>query len=126
NGSFSYTPSANYFGSDSFTYAARDGQVNSNVVTVSLTVNPVNDPPAFDAIANQAVNENSGTSTVTLTGITAGPLEDATQTVAMTAVSSNPAIVPNPTVTGSGATRTLSYTPVANASGTVTITVTAN
>ncbi len=45
NGSFNYTPAANYNGSDSFTYKANDGSVDSNVVTVSLTITPVNDPP---------------------------------------------------------------------------------
>jgi VCBS repeat-containing protein len=45
DGSFTYTPTANYNGLDSFTYKANDGQADSNVVTVSLTVNPVNDAP---------------------------------------------------------------------------------
>ena len=44
----------------------------------------------------------------------------------LTAVSSVPAIVPDPTVTGSGATRTLSYQAAANISGVTTITVTAD
>jgi hypothetical protein len=38
DGSFSYTPVANFSGSDSFTYLANDGQADSNVATVSLTV----------------------------------------------------------------------------------------
>jgi VCBS repeat-containing protein len=45
NGSFSYTPDANYNGPDSFTYKAFDGGANSDVATVSLTVNAVNDAP---------------------------------------------------------------------------------
>jgi len=46
DGSFLYTPGANYFGPDSFTYRARDPfNANSQPATVSLTVNPVNDPP---------------------------------------------------------------------------------
>ena len=43
DGSFVYTPADNYFGSDSFTYKANDGTLDSNAVTVSLTVNSVND-----------------------------------------------------------------------------------
>src|SRR5207247_1490797 len=43
NGSFTYTPAANFNGSDSFTYKANDGQADSNVATVALTINPVND-----------------------------------------------------------------------------------
>lgn len=37
DGSFTYQPSANYFGPDSFTYRANDG-IDSNVAAVSLTV----------------------------------------------------------------------------------------
>ncbi len=32
-------------GSDSFTYVANDGVVDSNVATVTITVDPVNDAP---------------------------------------------------------------------------------
>jgi len=45
NGSFTYTPTANYFGPDSFTYRASDGLLTSNLATVSLTILPVNDAP---------------------------------------------------------------------------------
>jgi len=38
NGSFAYTPLANYVGSDSFTYRASDGTTNSNIATVTVTV----------------------------------------------------------------------------------------
>ena len=48
NGSFSYTPAANYNGPDSFTYKANDGSLDSNVATVSITVNAVNDAPVAD------------------------------------------------------------------------------
>jgi VCBS repeat-containing protein len=45
DGSFTYTPSSNYFGPDSFRYQATDGTDDSAIVTVNLTVNAVNDPP---------------------------------------------------------------------------------
>src|SRR5205814_5784119 len=45
DGSFSYTPAADYNGSDSFTYKANDGNLDSAVATVSITVTPVNDAP---------------------------------------------------------------------------------
>jgi VCBS repeat-containing protein len=45
NGSFTYTPNANYSGSDSFTYRASDGSFNSPVTTVNITVTPINDAP---------------------------------------------------------------------------------
>ena len=40
NGSFSYTPTADFNGTDSFTYRANDGTFASNTVTVSITVVP--------------------------------------------------------------------------------------
>lgn len=40
-----YTPDENFYGSDSFTFYASDGVENSNIATVSLAVNPVNDAP---------------------------------------------------------------------------------
>src|SRR5206468_4814587 len=40
-----YTPAANYNGSDSFTFKANDGKLDSNVAMVPIRVNPVNDPP---------------------------------------------------------------------------------
>ena len=40
NGSFTYTPNAGYAGEDSFTYKANDGTVDSNIATVTITVDP--------------------------------------------------------------------------------------
>ncbi len=45
DGSFIYTPSLYFHGDDSFTYKANDGTLDSNVVTVSITVRHVNQPP---------------------------------------------------------------------------------
>ena len=50
NGSFSYTPVTNYSGPDSFTYRAFDGQKNSNVATVNITVNTVPSGTVFCSI----------------------------------------------------------------------------
>src|SRR5207245_1667769 len=45
NGSFIYTPTANYNKPDSFTYKTNDGSLDSNVATVAITLTAVNDPP---------------------------------------------------------------------------------
>ena len=45
NGSFTYAPSAEYSGTDSFTYRVWDGTVWSAAVPVTINVTPVNDPP---------------------------------------------------------------------------------
>ncbi len=54
DGSFSYKPAADFSGADSFTYRASDGGAESNVATVSITVNAVNDAPV-------AVNDSYAT-----------------------------------------------------------------
>src|SRR5207249_7993711 len=60
NGGFTYTPTNNYNGPDSFTYRASDGQTSSSPATVSLTVTPVNDPPVAN---NQSVTTPEDTAT---------------------------------------------------------------
>jgi Ca2+-binding RTX toxin-like protein len=40
-----YVPAPNYNGPDDFSFRASDGANESNVATVSITVDPVNDPP---------------------------------------------------------------------------------
>jgi VCBS repeat-containing protein len=45
NGSFIYTPAANFNGSDSFTYRASDGSLTSDSAKVTLTVTARNDTP---------------------------------------------------------------------------------
>ncbi len=45
DGSFDYTPDPDFSGTDSFTYMASDGSLDSDLATVVLTVDPVNDAP---------------------------------------------------------------------------------
>ena len=47
DGSFAYTPTLLYVGPDTFTYTASDGFFDSIAVTVSITVQAVNQPPTF-------------------------------------------------------------------------------
>ena len=44
-GAYTYTPDPDQNGEDSFTFSATDGSTDSNVATVTVTINPVNDPP---------------------------------------------------------------------------------
>ncbi len=57
DGSFTYTPNADFNGSDSFSYTADDGIFESNVATVTLTVTPVNDAP-LAGDTNISLNED--------------------------------------------------------------------
>jgi hypothetical protein len=45
DGSFTYNPDPDFFGTDSFTYKASDLIDDSNVATVRIAVNPINDFP---------------------------------------------------------------------------------
>ena len=60
--SFTYTPNANYNGSDSFTYTIGDGNGGSDSATVNLTITPVNDNP----IANDDSASTSEDTAVTV------------------------------------------------------------
>ena len=52
-----YLPDANYYGSDTFTYRANDGTLDSNVGTVTLQITNVNDTPILEPIEDQVVDE---------------------------------------------------------------------
>ena len=73
------------------------------------------------------INENAGLQTVNLSGISSGATNE-TQTLTVTATSSNTGLIPTPTVTytSPNATGSITFTPVANAYGSATITVTVN
>jgi len=49
DGTFAYSPDADFHGQDSFSYKVNDGSNDSGVATVIITVTPVNDPPVADA-----------------------------------------------------------------------------
>lgn len=49
DGTVTYTPDADFNGSDSFDYFVTDGHGGFDRATVALTVTPVNDPPVADA-----------------------------------------------------------------------------
>lgn len=60
DGALIYTPDANFFGTDSFTYQAFDGTVSSTPVAVSIDVLPVNDVPVVIIGQDVVIDEGSG------------------------------------------------------------------
>jgi hypothetical protein len=59
DGTFSYTPTADFSGVDSFSYKASDGSGDSNVVVATITVNAINDPPTNSVPGPQSVDEDT-------------------------------------------------------------------
>ena len=128
-GSLSFTPVANANGSATITVTVNDGALNNNLVTrtFTVTVTAANDQPTLNGVSNVSINEDSGSQSVSLSGIATGAANES-QTLTVTASSSNTGLIPNPSVTynSPNATGSLSFTPAANASGSATITVTVN
>jgi hypothetical protein len=62
---------------------------------LSVTVNPLNDPPTLTALSDLSVPEDNGPTSVPLSGIGPGAANEL-QMLAFTVVSSNPALIPNP------------------------------
>jgi VCBS repeat-containing protein len=60
DGSFDYTPEKDFYGEDSFTYKANDGELDSNAATVTLKVAAVNDAPVAN---NDAFTTDEDTAT---------------------------------------------------------------
>ena len=133
-GTLRYRPVTDQSGSATITVTVRDSGLDGTLGndddgqvtrTFNVVVNPVNDPPTLDAINNPApINEDAAEQTLNLTGISAGGGES--QMLQVTATSSNTGLIPNPSVayTSANGTGTLRYRPVADQSGSTTITVT--
>jgi VCBS repeat-containing protein len=125
DGSFSYTPAANYNGTDSFTYKAKDPSgAESNTAKVTLTVNEVNDAPRVEVAAATACGTNDRCGTITLS---VADVDHAVADLTLAAGnSSNTALVPtsNLVFSGTGASRTLTAPAFSGKTGTATLTVT--
>jgi hypothetical protein len=68
DGSFTYTPDLNWFGTDTFIYTATDDDGAADTAVVTIDVAPVNDPPTLSVdISTQMVQYSDGISPVTIT-----------------------------------------------------------
>ena len=68
-GKLRYAPAANFHGSDSFTYRATDGIEQSNLATVTVTVNSVNDAPVANDSAEATAEDTPLTSSVSASDV---------------------------------------------------------
>lgn len=78
-----YTPNANWNGTDSFTFTVNDGDMTSAPATVDITVTPVNDTPSFTKGADVTLPQDSGAHTVInwVVATSTGPSDEASQTL---------------------------------------------
>ncbi|QYJ78035.1 tandem-95 repeat protein [Shewanella acanthi] len=106
-----YTPTANFNGTDSFTFSVSDGSLTSNIATVSITINDINDLPIANA---QSLSTNEDVPlNITLTGL------DIDGSIVGYTLVGQPS---HGQLSGTGASRV--YTPAANYFGTDSFTFT--
>jgi VCBS repeat-containing protein len=124
DGTFTYTPAADFNGEDAFTYAVSDEEGETATATATIDVAPVNEPPTVAVAAGGSCGTNDRSGTIDLT------LDDPDGLAGLTlsATSNNPTLVPNTnsnlTIGGSGAARTLRAVALSGRTGTALITVT--
>ncbi|MFL5679682.1 MAG: Ig-like domain-containing protein [Chloroflexota bacterium] len=107
NGSVTYTPTANYFGPDAFSYVVADGAGATAEAAVTITVTPVNDPPVAGA-DTVTTPEDTAASVAVLTNDTDVD-GDALTVTAVTKPGHGTATI--------GASGVITYTPAAEYSG---------
>ncbi|MCK5114827.1 MAG: tandem-95 repeat protein, partial [Phycisphaerae bacterium] len=59
DGTFTYTPNANFNGDDSFTYTVDDGNGGTDTATINVTVDAINEAPTIDPAQDQTVTEGT-------------------------------------------------------------------
>ncbi|OPZ84667.1 MAG: Chitinase A precursor [bacterium ADurb.Bin429] len=107
-----YTPSANYNGSDAFVVRVSDDFGGADVITVAVVITPVNDAPVLSPIGPQTVNEGD---LLTFTATADDPDGDA--------LAFSAAPLPSGALFAGGV---FTWTPDFDAAGVYTVTVTAS
>ncbi|MBF0451656.1 MAG: tandem-95 repeat protein [Candidatus Magnetomorum sp.] len=123
-----YIPHNNFFGTDSFTFKVNDGMLDSETVIVTIKSYSVNDRPSLNLTSDEIqLTEDFDTYTVPLTDISSGASNEQ-QPLSITAISSNPEIINSFTIDYQSPNKTglLSFVPIPDAKGEVSITVTVN
>ena len=111
DGTITYTPRANFNGTDTISYMISDGKGGTATATVTVTVDPVNDPP----VATNDVATTNEDTPVTVSVLANDTDIDGDPLTVVSASAPNGTVVIN-------ANGTITYTPNANFNGTDTIT----
>ena len=117
-----YTPNGDFYGNDKFTFKANDGFLDSSIATVNITIQSVNDPPAFSQGEDKIVREDSGVHSDTkwATNMRPGPGNE-TQDMFFIVNVDKPALFEQlPEVTPDG---DLHFKPASDANGVAVVTI---
>lgn len=122
-------PAVSYSGQPTGTAAQHDNAASINAARNTIAnwrqAAAPNTPPTITALSDRTIDEDAVTPAL---AFTVGDAQTPAASLSVTATSSNTAIVPNTSaalaLSGSGANRALTVTPLANQFGTTTITVT--
>lgn len=117
SGAWSYTPTADYNGSDQFTVTVTDDDGNTKTQVVSLTVTAVNDAATISGAITGAANEDNDITGVLIAVDSKDGLTDKTYFTVSTDASNGSATI-------NAETGAWSYTPDANYNGTDSFIVT--
>jgi hypothetical protein len=116
-----YTPSADFFGTDVFTYTVTDSGANATA-TVTVTVTGVNDPPSFTKGPDvTGVPEDGGAQTYLnwATSLSRGAANESGQTLTFVVTNTNNSLFSvQPALNSAGS---LMFTPAPNAFGSATV-----
>jgi len=114
-----------YFAATAYTIGGVESDPSAEFIHTIPTGGSTNRPPALEPLNDVTLGVNSAPYTVRLSGIRAGAASES-QSLRVTAVSSNPYLVSSPlvTYTSPDATGTLTFASLAGLTGSATITVT--
>lgn len=117
----SYTPVANYNGTDSFLVQVSDGLGGIDTITINVTISAVNDLPIITegATISKTIDEDSSPTAFTQT-LNATDIDGNTLTWSISTPASHGAAA----ISGTGASKSLSYEPTTNYNGTDSFVVT--
>lgn len=121
NRTVTMTPVSGASGSATVTITVDDGRFTATHA-LTYTVPAQNTPPTITTVANQSIAQNTSTAAL---AFTVGDAETSASALTVRAVSSNTTLLPtsNIAISGSGASKTVTCTPVVGQTGSATCTL---